>query len=583
VKVKVARTAGFCMGVRKALEAVLAATTEASATKETVYTYGPLIHNNQVLEVLEARGVRCLEELDGTDSGRIAIRAHGIPPQERRIIKEKGLKILDATCPRVAKVQGIIKKHALRGYEVVIVGDDNHAEVLGLKGFSNNRAHVVSKMEDVQTLPPMERVLVVAQTTQDEAIFNEIVEVLQKRFPEVIVRNTICDSTHNRQQEVRSLSKEVEAMVVVGGRHSANTRRLADIAMASGVPTFHVETADELDRKKLSAFRVVGVTAGASTPNWLISRVVRQLETIEPETAHPLPRILRRFFRFLMESNLYVAGGACCLGYATAVLEGVKPRGLAAAITFLYVFAMHVLNRYTDRAAHLNDPARAGFYERHLIPFAVAGIVSVLLAVGCAALMGLEVLFALVVMIALGLLYSIRIVPEIWLSAVRVSKLKDIPASKTVFVAGAWSAVIALLPKLYGGLHVRLSTICLLLVVFVLVFVRSAIFDLVDIQGDRFVGEETVPVVIGEKRTIKLLLHLILLMAILLTVVPLYGLFTFFSYLMLASCAYAIFCVYTYNRKLMRPDSLAFEALVESNFYFAGILALLYQVLAARL
>ena len=164
MEVKVAKNAGFCMGVRRAMDVVLNAARERQPN-EIIHTYGPLIHNNQVLELLETRGIRCLERLSDLESGPIAIRAHGVPSEERKALKAKGFRIINATCPRVARVQGIIKKHASKGYGVVIVGDENHAEVIGLKGFANGRAHVLNKPEQVEQLPEIEKLLIVAQTT----------------------------------------------------------------------------------------------------------------------------------------------------------------------------------------------------------------------------------------------------------------------------------------------------------------------------------------------------------------------------------------------------------------------------------
>ncbi|UCG14755.1 MAG: 4-hydroxy-3-methylbut-2-enyl diphosphate reductase [Deltaproteobacteria bacterium] len=578
MKVKVANTAGFCMGVRRAMELVLNATRDREPD-EIIHTYGPLIHNNQVLEMLEHRGIRCLENLDDAESGRIAIRAHGIPPQERRAIKEKGFRIINATCPRVARVQGIIKKHALRGYDVVIVGDENHAEVIGLKGFANGRARVLSKPNEVDRLPTMNKLLVVAQTTQDELVFHEIAAKLQELYPEAKIYDTICDSTHNRQEEVRTLCDEVEAMVVVGGRQSANTRRLAEIATVTGIPTFHVETEEDLDREKVRQFSVVGVTAGASTPNWLLRRVVNELESIQPWAAQPLLRVLARLARFLLQSNLFVAGGAGCLSYAAAVLQGIEPSLGDFSITLLYVFAMHVLNRYADRATRFNDPSRAAFYERHKIPFYVASLGAVVVALILAAFEGVGVFLALLAMTALGLLYSVRIFPEGWLKVVKIVKLKDIPASKTIFIAGGWSAVATLLPALREGWRLNWPIFCVLTVAFVLVFVRSALFDIVDIQGDRLVGKETIPIVIGAKRTGRLLAYLVLFLALLLIVAPSLGSATEFSYLLLLICGYMGFYLFLQKRRLLRPGSLRFEALVETKFYLCGALAVLYQLI----
>jgi 4-hydroxy-3-methylbut-2-enyl diphosphate reductase len=519
-----------------------------------------------------------LANLDEVERGRIAIRAHGIPPQERKAIKEQGFRIINATCPRVARVQGIIKKHALRGYHVVIVGDDNHAEVIGLKGFANGRALVLNRPEEVDQLPEIDKLLVVAQTTQDERAFKTIAARLEKRYADAKIYNTICDSTHNRQEEVRALCDEVDAMVVVGGRQSGNTQRLAGIAAATDTPTFHVETEEELDREQFKDFKVVGVTAGASTPNWLLRRVVHELESIRPRGVQPLLRTLDRQMRFLLQSNLYVAGGAGCLSYAAAVLQGIKPRLADFFITFFYVFAMHVLNRYADRASRFNYPSRAAFYERYKFPFFLASLSAVSVALVLAKAEGMSIFLALLALTGLGLLYSVRIFPESWLRFVRVAKLKDIPASKTIFIAGGWSVVATLLPALRGGWHLSVPTVFALVVVFVLVFVRSALFDILDIQGDQLVGEEPLPIVIGEKRTSRLLVYLVLALLLLLVLASPLGLTTDFSYMLLITCGYMGFYLFVHKRELMRPGSLRFEALVETSFYFCGLLAVIYQL-----
>ncbi len=578
MKVKVAKNAGFCMGVRRAIDLVLNAARDRQPD-EIIHTYGPLIHNNQVLEILEKRGIRLLENLtEAEEGGRIAIRAHGIPPQERKAIREKGFKIINATCPRVAKVQGIIKKHALRGYEVIIVGDDNHAEVIGLKGFANGRARVLNTPEEVDQLPPMDKLLVVAQTTQDERAFRTIAGLIEERYEGAKIHNTICDSTHNRQEEVRALCSEVDAMVVVGGRHSGNTKRLAEIAAATGILTFHIETEEDLDWERLQDLKIVGVTAGASTPHWLLRRVVHKLESIQPRGVRPLARNFEHYLRFFLQSNLYVAGGAGCLSYAAAVLQGIKPRLADFFITFFYVFAMHVLNRYADKASRFNYPSRAALYERYKFGFFLASISGVSAALIIANAQSKSVFFAFLAMTGLGLLYSVRIFPERWLRVVRVAKLKDIPASKTIFIAGGWSVVATLLPALREGTHLDLRAFFAFIVVFALVFLRSALFDIVDIQGDRLVGEETLPIVIGEKRTRRLLVYLVFGLAIAFVVAPFLGLATDFSYVLLITCCYMGLSLFVHRRELLRPGSLRFETLVENSFYLSGGLAVLYQL-----
>ena len=198
MKVKFAKTAGFCMGVRRAMEIVLA---EANRGEGPLFTFGPLIHNNQVLDLLESKGVHSVEDLDGLQTGRIVIRAHGIPPQKRQDLKDTGLKIIDATCPRVARVQAIIRYHTKKGYTVVIVGDKDHAEVIGLMGYSKGPAHVIQSVKEVFALPHLDKVFIVAQTTQNEKNYRDVVKALKERFPNVLVFDTICDATHQRQKD----------------------------------------------------------------------------------------------------------------------------------------------------------------------------------------------------------------------------------------------------------------------------------------------------------------------------------------------------------------------------------------------
>jgi 4-hydroxy-3-methylbut-2-enyl diphosphate reductase len=239
---------------------------------------------------------------------------------------------------------------------------------------------------------------------------------------------------------------------------------------------------------------------------------------------------------------------------------------------------MHVLNRYADKASRFNYPSRAALYERYKFGFFLASLSGVIAALIIANAESKSIFFALLAMIGLGLLYSVRIFPEKWLRVVRVAKLKDIPASKTIFIAGGWSVVATLLPSLREGSHVGLQTLFALVVVFVLVFVRSALFDVVDIQGDRLVGEETLPIVIGEKRTRRLLVYLVFGLAMAFVVAPFLGLATDFSHVLLITCCYMGFFLFVHRRELLRPGSLRFETLVENSFYLSGGLAVLYQL-----
>ncbi|MFH0809092.1 MAG: 4-hydroxy-3-methylbut-2-enyl diphosphate reductase [Pseudomonadota bacterium] len=570
MRVKLAKTAGFCMGVRRAMEILL----EAMARQDgNIYTYGPLIHNPQVLKLLELRGIRVVKRPDGLAPGTIVIRAHGIPPAERRAIEDAGLKVIDATCPRVLKVQRIIQTYAAKGYSTVIVGDIDHPEVKGLLGFAGGHGQVTGGVEEVEAVADSDKLIVVAQTTQDEALFEQIVARIRELRSQARVFNTICDSTHRRQAEILSLAESVDAIVVVGGKNSGNTQRLAQISQAAGVATYHIETDDELNLADLAGLESVGVTAGASTPTWMIDRVVRRIEDVRSPGEGLAASLARRLFHGLARSDLLLALGAAAVTYAATRLADLPPRLIYSAVAMLYVFAMHVLNHFTDQEAEqLNDPVRAEFFARHQTYFLTTGILSILAALGLAASLGVWSFLFLLIISILGMIYRITIVPAAMLRYVRISKLKDIPGSKTLFVAVAWAAVSSLLPPLAAGGTIAPPALFSFGYVFVLVYIWSATFDILDIQSDRLLGRETVPVLIGEKRTIKLLQGLTIGAGAFLAAGAVAGVVPPVAYWLLISLLATRLYISVFSRKTPIPR-LVFETLVEANFLLAAFLA----------
>lgn len=279
-KIIVAKSAGFCWGVSRAFEKVMRIA-ESEPGPKPVYTYGPLIHNPQAVEVLEQKGIRVLQEIPPKLQGTIVIRTHGVPPQERRRLESTGAAICDATCPDVGMIQGTVRKHLRQGYFIIIIGDREHPEVKALLGFAEKNGTCVISVEEIERLPSdLQRVCVVSQSTQQRAKFEELVAIIRSRYPSAVVFDTICRSTNIRQEEVRELAKEVDAMVVVGGRNSSNTNRLAEISREMGTPTFLIESDGEIDVEKFKEFDAIGVTAGASTPKWVIEQVIARLADI---------------------------------------------------------------------------------------------------------------------------------------------------------------------------------------------------------------------------------------------------------------------------------------------------------------
>jgi 4-hydroxy-3-methylbut-2-enyl diphosphate reductase len=261
----------------------------------------------------------------------------------------------------------IIEENTKLGYSTIIVGDEGHAEVTGLLGYTNGNGYVISSLEEVSDLPDMEKICIVAQTTQDMNTFALIAERLKQRYGNHKVFDTICSSTSRRQEEVISLSEDVDAMIVVGGRGSANTNRLVQISEKKGTPTFLVETEKELDLKKLADYGVIGVTAGASTPNWLLQRVVDNVQNYQGKKNKKIQSFTEKAITILIGSFMYIGIGAASFSYSSSVLLGINPRIKFCAIATLFLFSMYVLNYFANKEdAALSEPSRAcvqGFYS----------------------------------------------------------------------------------------------------------------------------------------------------------------------------------------------------------------------------
>lgn len=281
MKIIRARTAGFCMGVSLALRKL---DWEVAESDKPIATLGPIIHNPQVMAHYEGRGVRCLRDTAQVAPGqRVVIRAHGIPVAEEAALKATGASVVDATCPKVKRAQLGIAEERGRGRVLLLFGEADHPEVRGLLSYAGEGGRVFGSLAELQgvSLCDGTEYFLAAQTTQDRVAFEGVVAWLRQRLGrEVPVLQTICDATRKRQEEAVDIARRVEAMVVVGGFDSGNTRRLADVARAQGVFTVHVETADQLPAAELRKKARVGLTAGASTPKSLIDAVQRFLESL---------------------------------------------------------------------------------------------------------------------------------------------------------------------------------------------------------------------------------------------------------------------------------------------------------------
>jgi 4-hydroxy-3-methylbut-2-enyl diphosphate reductase len=278
MQVLLAEEYGFCFGVERAVEMVEGALAEGAAVR----TLGPLIHNTQEIQRLEAEGVRTINAPGEVSEGFTAvIRAHGVTPEVQRELEGRADRVIDATCPFVTKVQKLAERAAAEGRDVVVVGSPDHPEMIGVKGYAPERAYVVRDASEVAALPPLHAPLVVSQTTLKLSTFLEAAEAVRaKSDSEPQVVNTICSATRDRQDAARALAGHVDAFYVIGGKHSSNSLKLLSVCKEQCEKSFLIETPEEIDAADLSGAERVGVTAGASTPNWLIEQVVARLREI---------------------------------------------------------------------------------------------------------------------------------------------------------------------------------------------------------------------------------------------------------------------------------------------------------------
>ncbi len=555
------------MGVRRALNLTLEL---ANQPDRRVYTFGPLIHNPQVIEMLEEKSVRVLNDLDQflPANATVAIRTHGVSPDELKKIRDTAARICNATCPKVARVQSIVKQYTKEGFTILIIGDRGHAEVTAVLGYAEGNGVVIEKTADVTNLPPLEKVCVVTQTTQNIEHFKELARAIKHRYPRATIFDTICNSTYQRQAEVVALAKEVDAIVVVGGKNSANTTRLAQISHAAGIPTFHVETENDLDLQRMRQFKTVGVTAGASTPNWLIQRVVGRLEELAAGK-----NFFNHALRFLLKSNIYIAFGAASLSYAACRLQGIVPKIEFEFIAGFYIFAIHLLNQFTEETAiTYSEPLRIQFYNRYKKLLITLGIISTFGALCLALKLGIVPFAFILGMSALGILYRVRIIPERLFKRVRYRRLMDIPASKDIFFALAWAVVLVWLHLFTAKGHFTKATLTALIFTFILAFVRSVIISIRDIQGDMIVGRETIPILLGIEKTKILLFSLTGLSGILLLVATVLKWTSPLGYFLLIAVLYVFCYLFLYRQEIIVPG-LWTEAVVDSSFVLAGAIA----------
>ena len=514
MRIIVAETAGFCWGVQRALDISLDV---AKSTGGRVYTHGPLIHNTQVVDELKKRKITPVEgNIESARSGTLVVRAHGIRPDLMTEIKEKHGNVVDATCPLVSKVHRQVIKYQNQGYKIYIMGDPKHPEVIGIIGSANDEAVVIPpNPEEAARLPDhLGRVCLVSQTTQNDEVFARVAAALKSKCEELRVANTICEPTRSHQMEIVDMAARVDTVVVVGGRHSANTRHLAELAAELGPRVVHVETDAELHAEDFKNTKIVGVTAGASTPQWMIQRVVDRLESFNGNRSR-LKRVAKEIMGWLVTTHLHTTTAFASLFLGIISLLNLRFDAGVFLSTIAVVFGLHCVNEFGDepgfdRRSRLSPVA----YHRFRMLMLFLAVASLIAGIGYSIYeanerrISMAVPTVLVISSLFGLVYSWKVIPKKFINITGFSSIKDLPGSKDLSVSLGWTVLLGLIPLFTSQVIPGPAFFAVMIPVSMHVYRRSAIMGVRDAQGDRIVGMESSFKFIGRSASKKLHLAL---------------------------------------------------------------------------
>ncbi|MDR1035790.1 MAG: 4-hydroxy-3-methylbut-2-enyl diphosphate reductase [Deltaproteobacteria bacterium] len=584
MKIICARHIGYCMGVKRAMNLAFQALSRERG--RSVYSFGPLIHNLPALKLLESKGLSIYDPAFPPPPGStVIIRAHGLPPEKERELMASGVKVIDATCPKVARVQRKVAEAAASGARVVVWGSAGHPEVEGLLGYARGRGTVASGPEEIAELPEdWDWVFLAAQTTQDTAGWEKAAEAAERRWPgRVDYLNSICEATEDRQRSVAELCREVSALVVVGGRDSANTRRLYELGVRSGVRAVAVEGPEEIPAGFTEGLASVGVASGASTPIWQLRMVYQALGSLGRSSERTLASFFGRFFRALALSFIYRAAGGAAVGWALAGAAGYDPPGLFFALFFYFALAVNLFNGFIDRdSSRFNDPDRSAFFSKYRGPLVCAGLLSFTLAMAAAHALGRWMVVFLAVQTVLAVLYAIPYPLEFFKER-GLRGVKDMPGGKTLSTAAGKAVLLSfpallveppLIPLDPMGLA---AAMCAAALVFVHIFVRNYLMDLQEARGDRSFGPGSIALLLGARRSARFLVTVMALWALAIPAAWLAGLMR--PEVLLFLVTGPLYNAFVLTRFMKAPGlgGFQFDLYLDGQFLLAGILSVAFH------
>ena len=502
MNIDIGKFAGFCDGVKYAVENTFS---QAVKSENEIYVDGHLIHNPQTLDMLKNSGVNTYEDkkdISILDGKTVIIRAHGVSPERRDILSKHAKKLVNLTCKYVAKTQGLVKKYSLLGYRIIVIGNPVHPEIIGICGFADD-VFIIYKDSDLDNLPNDEKkVLIVSQTTLQKDTFYKFVSKIKDKYKdsEIIIKDTICEATEQRQNEILDIAKRNDVVLVIGGSESSNTKNLYKIA-SDIRPTFYVEYKEDLNDLDLSSYRNVGIMAGASTPDWLIEEVA---QTIKDKYASCLAKFFSNIFDFLNYGYIFFSVGAFLMSYAVYDILSQTFQYQIGIITASYYLYTSLSNGYSNYTIRISDKKRYMFYNKYKSFFMSIIFISCINMFYFSYKMGVEILMLTLLSSLLGIGYN--------MSFKRQSKFDNslffcIFKKLIPFKAIVISVAVTIL--LNGSIFILHNNIIKekffaylfsASIVFIFMFIRQALIEIKFSQSDKIAGAITLTSYIEPKK-----------------------------------------------------------------------------------
>lgn len=502
MNIDIGKFAGFCDGVKYAVENTFS---QAAKSDGDIYVDGHLIHNPQTLDMLENSGVHTYEDKEDIsvlDGKTVIIRAHGVSPKRREILSKHAKKIVNLTCKYVAKTQGLVKKYNLLGYRIVVIGNPTHPEIIGVCGFADD-VYVVYKDSDLDNIPSDEKkTLIVAQTTLQKDIFYNFVSKIKDKYKasEIIIKDTICEATEQRQNEILDIAKRNDVVLVIGGSESSNTKNLYKIASAIK-PSFYVEYKEDLNNLDLSSYKNIGIMAGASTPDWLIEEVA---QTIKDKYASPFSVFFSKIFDFLNYGYIFFSVGAFLMSYAIYDILSQSFQYQIGIITASFYLYTSLINGYSNYTIRISDKKRYMFYDKYKLFFMSVIFISYVSMFYFSHKMSVGILMLTVLSSLLGLGYNMSFKKQPKFDNSLFFKLfKKLIPFKAIVIS------VAVTILLNGSIFILNRNIIKeklfaymfsASIVFIFMFIRQALMEIKFSQSDKIAGAITLTAYIEPKK-----------------------------------------------------------------------------------